>query len=62
MRALSAMSCFHHATWVYLGTLGLIGFAAVRRTALTWWAQLLALSVLVLLGGLVIVLQLLAHS
>ena len=47
---------------VYLVTLGLIGFAAVRRTALTWWAQLLALGALVLLGGIVILLQLLAHA
>lgn len=50
------------ATWVYLGTLGIIGWAAVRRTRLVWWEQLLALFALVVLGGLVIVLQLLAHS
>jgi hypothetical protein len=50
------------ATWVYLGTLALIGWVAVRRTKLRWWEQLLALGVLVLLGGVVIVLQLLAHS
>ncbi len=50
------------ATWVYLGTLALIGWAAVRRTKLRWWEQLLALAALVLLGGVVIVLQLLAHS
>ncbi|HET8780066.1 MAG TPA: hypothetical protein VFM66_08345, partial [Agromyces sp.] len=50
------------ATWVYLGTLGLIGWAAVRRTRLVWWEQLLALFALVVLGGIVIVLQLLAHS
>jgi len=40
----------------------LIGFAAVRRTSLSWWAQLLALLALVLLGAIVIGLQLLAHS
>ena len=50
------------ATWVYLGTLGIIGWAAVRRTRLVWWEQLLALFALVVLGGIVIVLQLLAHS
>ena len=50
------------ATWVYLATLALIGWAAVRRTALSWWKQLLALGALVLLGGIVIVLQLLAHA
>ena len=32
------------STIVYLATLGLIGFAAVRRTSLAWWAQLLALA------------------
>lgn len=50
------------ATWVYLATLALIGWAAVRRTDLRWWKQLLALGGLVLLGGIVIVLQLLAHA
>lgn len=50
------------ATWVYLATLALIGWAAVRRTDLSWWKQLLALGALVLLGGIVIVLQLLAHA
>lgn len=50
------------ATWVYLGTLALIGWVAVRRTKLRWWEQLLALGALVLLGVVVIVLQLLAHS
>jgi hypothetical protein len=34
----------------------------VRRTDLRWWKQLLALGGLVLLGGIVIVLQLLAHA
>lgn len=50
------------ATWVYLATLALIGWAAVRRTDLRWWKQLLALGGLVLLGGIVIVLQLVAHA
>ena len=50
------------ATWVYLATLALIGWAAVRRTRLAWWQQLLALVTLVVLGGIVILLQLLAHS
>jgi hypothetical protein len=50
------------ATWVYLATLALIGWAAVRRTDLSWWKQSLALGALVLLGGIVIVLQLLAHA
>jgi len=50
------------STIVYLATLGLIGFAAVRRTSLSWWAQLLALLALVLLGAIVVGLQLLAHS
>jgi hypothetical protein len=48
--------------WVYLATLGLIAWVAVRRTALDWSQRLLALAALVLLGGIVIVLQLLAHS
>ncbi|GAA1808136.1 hypothetical protein [Agromyces neolithicus] len=50
------------STWVYLATLGLIAWAAVRRTALSWGQRLLALAALVLLGGIVIALQLLAHS
>ena len=50
------------STIIYLATLGLIGFAAVRRTSLSWWAQLLALLALVLLGAIVVGLQLLAHS
>ena len=48
--------------WVYLATLGLVTWVAVRRTALNWGQRLLALVALVLLGGIVIVLQLLAHS
>jgi hypothetical protein len=50
------------STIVYVVTLGLIGFAAVRRTALTWWKQLFALGALMVLGGIVILLQLLAHA
>ena len=50
------------STIVYVVTLGLIGFAAVRRTSLTWWKQLFALGALMVLGGIVILLQLLAHS
>ncbi len=50
------------STIIYVATLGLIGFIAVRRTTLTWWAQLLALLALALLGAIVVGLQLLAHS
>jgi len=50
------------ASIVYLVTLGLIGWWAVRRTRLEWWKQLLALGILVALGGGVILLQQLAHG
>lgn len=50
------------ASIVYLATLAVIGYFAVRRTRLGWWQQLLALAILVALGGLVILLQQLAHE
>ena len=50
------------ASIVYLVTLGLIGFAAVRRTHLAWWKQLVALGALVALGLGVVLLQQLAHG
>lgn len=50
------------ASIVYLVTLGLIGYVAVRRTRVAWWKQLTALGALVALGLGVIVLQQLAHG
>jgi hypothetical protein len=47
---------------VYIATLGLIGWIAVRRSRITWWKQLLALAVLMALGLGVVGLQILAHS
>lgn len=50
------------ASIVYLATLAVIGYFAVRRTRLGWWQQLAALGILVALGGLVVLLQQLAHE
>lgn len=50
------------ATIVYLATLAVIGWFAVRRSRLQWWEQLVALLILVALGLGVISLQTLAHS
>lgn len=50
------------ASIVYLVTLGIIGYVAVRRTHVAWWEQLVALGLLVLLGLAVVVLQQLAHG
>ncbi|MET0974862.1 MAG: hypothetical protein ABWX82_04255 [Leifsonia sp.] len=49
-------------TIVYLVTLAAIAYLAVRRARLSWWMQLAALLSLVLLGGIVVVLQTLAHA
>ncbi|MFF2486819.1 hypothetical protein ACFVSU_10485 [Microbacterium sp. NPDC058062] len=47
---------------VYIATLGVIGWAAVRRARLSWAQKLVALGILLALGLLVIGLQTLAHS
>lgn len=47
---------------VYIATLGVIGWLAVRRSRLTWWQQLSALAMLIALGLVVVGLQTLAHS
>ncbi|MBW9109424.1 hypothetical protein [Microbacterium ureisolvens] len=47
---------------VYIATLGVIGWVAVRRARLSWGQKLLALGILLALGLLVIALQTLAHS
>lgn len=47
---------------VYVATLALIGWFAVRRSNIVWWKQVLALAMLVVLGLLVVLLQTLAHS
>ncbi|MGK9147991.1 hypothetical protein KXS11_10230 [Plantibacter flavus] len=50
------------STIVYLVTLGLSAWFAVRRAGLTLWRQLIAMAALVLLGAAVIGLQVLAHG
>ncbi|WP_395244684.1 hypothetical protein ACGGZK_02500 [Agromyces sp. MMS24-K17] len=47
---------------VYLVTLVVIGWIAVRRTGIAWWKQLFAMGALVLLGLGVVLLQQLAHG
>ena len=47
---------------VFIVTLAVIGWFAVRRSKLSWWQQLLALALLLALGLLVILLQTVAHS
>jgi len=47
---------------VYIATLGVIGYVAVRRTRITWWKQLVALGTLIALGLAVVGLQQLAHG
>ncbi|MCH6230402.1 hypothetical protein MK786_06590 [Microbacterium sp. CFH 31415] len=47
---------------VYVATLAVIGWFAVRRSRLDLWKQLLALTILVTLGLVVVLLQTLAHS
>jgi hypothetical protein len=50
------------ASILYVVTLGLIGFVAVRRTRVAWWKQAIALGMLVALGLMVVALQQLAHG
>lgn len=50
------------ASTVYIATLGLVGWVAVRRSRIAWWQQLLALAILMALGLAVVGLQILAHS
>lgn len=50
------------ASIVYIATLGVIGWMAVGRARLSWLQKLLALTILVALGLLVIALQTLAHA
>lgn len=50
------------ASIVYVAILGLIGYVAVRRTGVSWWQQLIALGILVGLGGVVVLVQQLAHG
>ncbi|WP_438856130.1 hypothetical protein [Agromyces sp. M3QZ16-3] len=50
------------ASIVYIATLALIGYVAVRRSRLAWWEQVVALGLLVLLGLAVVGLQQLAHG
>lgn len=52
----------HASIIVYIVTLGLIGWAAVRRARLVWWQQLVSLAILMALGLGVVALQTLAHA
>lgn len=47
---------------VYIATLAVVGWFAVRRSKLSWWKQGLVLLVLVVLALLVVLLQVLGHS
>lgn len=47
---------------VYIVTLAVIGWFAVRRSKLQWWKQVLVLLVLIALGLGVVALQTIAHS
>jgi hypothetical protein len=49
------------AAWVLVGELGVIALLAVRRTALPWWQQALAVAGLVGVGVLVLGIKILAH-
>ncbi|WP_156891223.1 hypothetical protein [Agromyces subbeticus] len=66
--ALAAFGVFslNAALWaasiVYVATLGLIGYLAVRRTGVVWWQQVFAFGTLVALGLTVVVLQQYAHD
>ncbi|WP_124708995.1 hypothetical protein [Gordonia insulae] len=50
------------AGYVYIATLGLIGWLAVRNARITWWQKLAALVTLALIGLIVLAIQVLAHS
>ncbi len=50
------------STVVYLLTLALIGYLAVRRTRVEWWKQAIALAILLGLGLAVVGIQQLAHA
>lgn len=50
------------ATIVYIVTLVVVGWLAVRRARLSWWQKLVGLGILLALGLLVVGLQTLAHS
>jgi hypothetical protein len=49
------------AAWVLVAELGVIALLAVRRTALPWWQQALAVAGLVCIGVLVLGIKILAH-
>ncbi len=60
--AIPAAVALRTAIIVYIVTLAVIGWFAVRRSRLPWWQQLLALGLLVALGLAVVALQTLAHA
>jgi uncharacterized membrane protein YfcA len=62
MNVMSLTAALRAASIVYVVTLAVIGWFAVRRSRLEWWRQLIALAVLVALGLAVVGLQTLAHS
>jgi hypothetical protein len=65
LSALGGLSFPNALSWAigaYVATLAVIGYLAVRNVPLQWWARILVLSALVVLGGVVIALQLLAHA
>ncbi|GAB91999.1 hypothetical protein [Gordonia rhizosphera] len=50
------------AAFVYIGTLVVIGWLAVRNAQISWWKKLGALVTLALLGFVVLAIQVAAHS
>lgn len=50
------------STTALLAALIVIGYLAIRRVPLTWWQRLIALTATAVLGGLVILLETLAHG
>ncbi|MFW0782965.1 hypothetical protein AAFP35_00460 [Gordonia sp. CPCC 206044] len=50
------------AGYIYIGTLVLIAWLAVRKARVTWWQKLAALVTLALLAFVVLAIQVLAHS
>lgn len=53
------------ATWIALGLLvaelGLFALVAARRLDLRWWQQVIAVAVLMAIGGLVVLIKVIAH-
>lgn len=62
LEIMSVEAALRAALIVYIVTLAVVGWFAVRRSKLTWWKQALVLLALVVLALLVVLLQVLGHS